>query len=159
MRLYPHPPSHPVSAVSILPLPQARCLRSGQDIVLKVYSVSSLSDFLRNQVLRELDIHSRLDHPNVVQLLAAFRVRGRCDLVNTVSKLFRVAIPGSNRLPGPVPLLPLPPIRYISVVRLPVAAATVSPSFPGGAPALTRSRCTPVMYPNPNATQPTSLKP
>ncbi|KAG2439627.1 hypothetical protein HXX76_004979 [Chlamydomonas incerta] len=52
---------------------KATCLRSGQDVVLKAYALSGLSDFLRNQVLRELDIHSRLCNPGVVQLLAAFR--------------------------------------------------------------------------------------
>ena len=55
---------------------QATCKRSGQDVVLKAYALSSLTDFLRNQVLRELHIHSRLENPGVVQLLAAFRVRG-----------------------------------------------------------------------------------
>ncbi|EFJ52922.1 hypothetical protein VOLCADRAFT_45025, partial [Volvox carteri f. nagariensis] len=50
-------------------------------VVLKIYTLSSLSDFLRNQVLRELDIHSRLDHPHVVQLLAAFREGDKLVLV------------------------------------------------------------------------------
>ncbi len=54
--------------------PQATCLRSGQDVVLKAYALSGLSDFLRNQVLRELHIHSRLCNTGVVQLLGAFRV-------------------------------------------------------------------------------------
>ncbi|PNH06107.1 Serine/threonine-protein kinase Aurora-3 [Tetrabaena socialis] len=52
---------------------KAACCRSGRDVVLKSYTLSTLTDFLRNQVLRELDIHSRLEHPSVVQLLAAFR--------------------------------------------------------------------------------------
>ncbi|PNH07268.1 Serine/threonine-protein kinase Aurora-3 [Tetrabaena socialis] len=51
----------------------ATCCRSGQDVVLKTYTLSTLTDFLRNQVLRELDIHARLDHPGIVQMLAAFR--------------------------------------------------------------------------------------
>ncbi|GFR42340.1 hypothetical protein Agub_g3251 [Astrephomene gubernaculifera] len=60
---------------------KATCLRSGQDVVLKVYTLTNLSDFLRNQVLRELDIHSRLDHPGVVQLLAAFKEDDKLVLV------------------------------------------------------------------------------
>ncbi|KAG2432382.1 hypothetical protein HYH02_012954 [Chlamydomonas schloesseri] len=52
---------------------KATCLRSGQDVVLKAYALSGLSDFLRNQVLRELHIHSRLCNTGVVQLLGAFR--------------------------------------------------------------------------------------
>ncbi len=53
---------------------KAACLHSGTDVVLKAYKLAGLSSFLRHQVLRELDIHSRLDHPGVVRLLAAFRV-------------------------------------------------------------------------------------
>ncbi|KAG2501711.1 hypothetical protein HYH03_000212 [Edaphochlamys debaryana] len=52
---------------------QATCLTSSQEVVLKVYSLTQLTTFLTYQVLRELDIHSRLRHPGVVQLLAAFR--------------------------------------------------------------------------------------
>ncbi|GFR52947.1 hypothetical protein Agub_g15609 [Astrephomene gubernaculifera] len=52
---------------------KASCLLSGADVVLKAYNLASLSGFLRNQVLRELDIHSRLAHPGAVQLLAAFK--------------------------------------------------------------------------------------
>lgn len=42
--------------------------------MLKSYSLSSLSEFLRHQVLRELDIHARLQHPHIVQLIATFKV-------------------------------------------------------------------------------------
>ncbi|GIL88460.1 hypothetical protein Vretifemale_16432 [Volvox reticuliferus] len=52
---------------------KASCTFSGNDVVLKVYNLSRLSKFLQNQVLRELDIHSRLRHPGIVHLLAAFR--------------------------------------------------------------------------------------
>ncbi|GLC45895.1 hypothetical protein PLESTF_000709700 [Pleodorina starrii] len=52
---------------------KACCLYSGADVVLKAYNLAGLSTFLRNQVLRELDIHSRLRHPGVVHLMAAFR--------------------------------------------------------------------------------------
>ncbi|GLC45899.1 hypothetical protein PLESTF_000710100 [Pleodorina starrii] len=52
---------------------KASCLYSGTDVILKAYNLAGLSTFLRNQVLRELDIHSRLRHPGVVHLMAAFR--------------------------------------------------------------------------------------
>ncbi|PNH01888.1 putative spindle assembly checkpoint kinase, partial [Tetrabaena socialis] len=52
---------------------KATCLHSGHPVVLKLYALPQLSDFLRHQVLRELDIHSRLKHPDLVALLAAFR--------------------------------------------------------------------------------------
>ncbi|PNH08521.1 putative spindle assembly checkpoint kinase [Tetrabaena socialis] len=52
---------------------QATCRTSGLAVVLKCYSLATLSDYLRHQALRELDIHSRLRHPDLVQLLAAFR--------------------------------------------------------------------------------------
>lgn len=54
--------------------PQAVCQRSGSEVVLKAYALTRLSAFLQNQVLRELHVHSGLQHPGVVQLLAAFRV-------------------------------------------------------------------------------------
>ncbi|KAG2502234.1 hypothetical protein HYH03_000720 [Edaphochlamys debaryana] len=60
---------------------KATCLVSGQDVVLKAYSLSTLTDFLRNQVLRELDIHSKLEHPGVVQLYAAFKEGDKLVLV------------------------------------------------------------------------------
>ncbi|KAG2451298.1 hypothetical protein HYH02_003904 [Chlamydomonas schloesseri] len=52
---------------------KAVCRTSGTEVVLKLYQLSSLSDFLRHQVLRELEIHSRLRCPSMVQLLAAFK--------------------------------------------------------------------------------------
>ncbi|GLC45898.1 hypothetical protein PLESTF_000710000 [Pleodorina starrii] len=52
---------------------KAVCRKSGADVVLKAYNLAGLSDFLVYQMLRELDIHSRLRHTGVVKLLAAFR--------------------------------------------------------------------------------------
>lgn len=53
---------------------QAVCRRSGLPVVLKAYRLAGLSDFLLYQVLRELDIHCRLQHDGVVRLLVAFQV-------------------------------------------------------------------------------------
>ncbi|KAG2483052.1 hypothetical protein HYH03_018081 [Edaphochlamys debaryana] len=52
---------------------KAVCLKSGRDVVLKAYSLSSLSSFLTHQALREVSIHSRLEHPSIVQFLGAFK--------------------------------------------------------------------------------------
>ncbi|KAG2426078.1 hypothetical protein HXX76_013266 [Chlamydomonas incerta] len=52
---------------------KAHCRHSRQDVVLKAYNLQGLSPFLRHQVLRELDIHSRLAHDGIVQLYGAFR--------------------------------------------------------------------------------------
>ncbi|KAG2451016.1 hypothetical protein HYH02_004286 [Chlamydomonas schloesseri] len=52
---------------------KATCLVTNTDVVLKAYNLSSLSTFLRHQVLRELDIHARLVHPSVVQLYSTFK--------------------------------------------------------------------------------------
>ncbi|KXZ42761.1 hypothetical protein GPECTOR_120g428 [Gonium pectorale] len=52
---------------------KATCLRSGHDVVLKAYALSSLTDFLTHQALREVRVHSGVEHPEVVQLLAVFK--------------------------------------------------------------------------------------
>ncbi|GFR48358.1 hypothetical protein Agub_g10247, partial [Astrephomene gubernaculifera] len=52
---------------------QAVCRASGLHVALKCYSLGRLSEFLTHQVMREVRVHSRLEHPNVVQLLAAFK--------------------------------------------------------------------------------------
>lgn len=56
---------------------KAESVASNAEVVLKAYNLAGLSVFLRHQVLRELDIHSRLSHSGVVHLMAAFRVRAR----------------------------------------------------------------------------------
>ncbi|KXZ52976.1 hypothetical protein GPECTOR_8g348 [Gonium pectorale] len=52
---------------------QATCKRTAAPCALKTYRLSELSPFLRHQVLRELSIHSRVNHPGVAQLIAAFK--------------------------------------------------------------------------------------
>ncbi|KAG2488064.1 hypothetical protein HYH03_013367 [Edaphochlamys debaryana] len=52
---------------------KATCLKSVKDVVLKAYTLSSLSPFLTHQALREVSIHSRLEHPSIVQFMAAFK--------------------------------------------------------------------------------------
>ncbi|KAG2443699.1 hypothetical protein HXX76_002047 [Chlamydomonas incerta] len=53
---------------------KAECLHSGEEVVLKVYKLRGQSAFLRYQMLRELDIHSRLQaHAALVPLYGAFR--------------------------------------------------------------------------------------
>ncbi|KAG2443640.1 hypothetical protein HXX76_001990 [Chlamydomonas incerta] len=52
---------------------RARCLLSGHAVVLKVYNLHEQTAFLRYQMLRELHIHARLRHPNIVPLYGSFR--------------------------------------------------------------------------------------
>jgi serine/threonine protein kinase len=52
----------------------ATCKLSGAYIVLKVYNLSVQCDLQRVQLYREICVHSRLQHPNVVQFYAAFLV-------------------------------------------------------------------------------------
>jgi hypothetical protein len=51
-------------------------MRSGLPVALKVYYMAMLASFNRHQVLREVRLHASLDHPHIIQLYAAFQVRG-----------------------------------------------------------------------------------
>lgn len=53
---------------------QATCRISGTPVALKVYRMKKLSDLSRYQVYREISVHAGLNHPNIVQLYAAFQV-------------------------------------------------------------------------------------
>jgi hypothetical protein len=74
------PPCSPVHPTRVLcptglsACVQAVCLKSGQDVVLKAYCLPSLTPFLTHQALREVAVHSGLQHPHIVQLIGAFRV-------------------------------------------------------------------------------------
>ncbi|KAG2502104.1 hypothetical protein HYH03_000596 [Edaphochlamys debaryana] len=50
----------------------ARCKCNGAEVVVKAYMRDQLSAGARQQVQTEIDIHSSLQHPNIVQFLAAF---------------------------------------------------------------------------------------
>ncbi|GLC41476.1 hypothetical protein PLESTF_000285800 [Pleodorina starrii] len=60
---------------------KAVCLRSRREVVLKIYSLDDLSEFLTHQMLRELHIHSQLEHPGIAQLYGAFKEGQRLVLV------------------------------------------------------------------------------
>jgi serine/threonine protein kinase len=57
---------------------KARCTLSNQVVVLKVYTPASVCDLYKYQIYREVALHSRLQHENVVTLHAAFQ---ECDKV------------------------------------------------------------------------------
>ncbi|GIL59697.1 hypothetical protein Vafri_14432 [Volvox africanus] len=50
----------------------AKCKCNGSELVVKAYLRDQLSPGARHQVQTEIDIHSSLHHPNIVQFLAAF---------------------------------------------------------------------------------------
>ncbi|GFH09299.1 protein kinase domain-containing protein [Haematococcus lacustris] len=55
----------------------ARCRRTLELVVLKVYRLADQCDLQRVQLYREIRVHSRLQHQNIVQFYAAFLV-SRC---------------------------------------------------------------------------------
>lgn len=63
-----------VSGVSTAFL-QALCLSSQQRVALKVYRLTNLNELERLHLFREVTIHARLHHPQVVEFYAAFKVR------------------------------------------------------------------------------------
>lgn len=52
---------------------KATCRRTGEVVVLKVYTLGSVCDLYKYQIYREVRVHSPLQHENVVHLLAAFQ--------------------------------------------------------------------------------------
>mmetsp|Transcript_7609 Transcript_7609/g.16491 ORF Transcript_7609/g.16491 Transcript_7609/m.16491 type:complete len:1013 (+) Transcript_7609:148-3186(+) len=57
------------------------CKRSGMPVALKVYRPDALHEISRHQMLREVRLHSQLDHPNIIKLYGAFRQEGHVVLV------------------------------------------------------------------------------
>lgn len=53
---------------------EARCLLSGLPVALKQYKLAGRSDLERLHLFREVTLHARLHHPNIVQFYAAFKV-------------------------------------------------------------------------------------
>jgi hypothetical protein len=51
----------------------------------QVYNIAGMDDIQRVQLFREISIHSRLQHSNVVQFLAAFLVSGMCCILTNGS--------------------------------------------------------------------------
>lgn len=49
-------------------------LRSSKHVAVKIYNKSNLTPLNVRQVEREIDIHSRLHHPNVLDLVRSHRV-------------------------------------------------------------------------------------
>jgi serine/threonine protein kinase len=52
---------------------KATCKRSGEIVVLKIYTLSSVCELYRYQIYREVQVHSSLHHENIVHLLASFQ--------------------------------------------------------------------------------------
>ena len=52
---------------------RATCRFSGSTVVLKVYDLTAICELYQFQIFREIRLHSKLQHPHVVDLLAAFR--------------------------------------------------------------------------------------
>ncbi|GFH26233.1 protein kinase domain-containing protein, partial [Haematococcus lacustris] len=52
---------------------KAQCKRSGEVVVLKVYTLPAVCDLYKYQIYREVHVHAQLRHANIVLLLAAFQ--------------------------------------------------------------------------------------
>ncbi len=53
----------------------ADCKTTGLKVVLKVYRLAAQCDLQRVQLYREICVHSRLQHQNIIQFYSAFLVR------------------------------------------------------------------------------------
>jgi hypothetical protein len=51
---------------------EAICKQSKEKVAVKVYSISQLDEIPRVQLSREIRLHSKINHPNIVQFYAAF---------------------------------------------------------------------------------------
>lgn len=51
---------------------RATCKRTGMEVALKCYVKRMLRPRIKQQVIGEISIHSRLNHPNILQFFAAF---------------------------------------------------------------------------------------
>lgn len=54
---------------------QAIDRQTSHHVALKIYHTGRLEELNRYQVLREVFLHSQLQHENIVQMYAAFQVR------------------------------------------------------------------------------------
>ncbi|KXZ48406.1 hypothetical protein GPECTOR_28g813 [Gonium pectorale] len=80
---------------------QARCKASGEMVALKVYKLAEQGDIQRMQLYREIKLHARLRHTNVVQYYACFLEKQRVILVTefcTGGDLLRVMYKCGGRL-------------------------------------------------------------
>mmetsp|Transcript_887 Transcript_887/g.2247 ORF Transcript_887/g.2247 Transcript_887/m.2247 type:complete len:534 (+) Transcript_887:477-2078(+) len=65
---------------------QARDTQSGESVCLKVYSKANLSPLSAHQVLREIRLHSQVQHTNVIQFYAAWEDAARYFIVTEFAK-------------------------------------------------------------------------
>lgn len=69
-----------LGASDICTVYRAMCRHSGQRVVLKVFG-TELNDYRRVQVSREVRLHARLQHPNIIRLYASFQDAQRVVMV------------------------------------------------------------------------------
>ncbi len=60
---------------------KAQCKRSGETVVLKIYTLAAVCDLYKYQIYREVRVHASLQHENVVTLHAAFQEGDRIIMV------------------------------------------------------------------------------
>ncbi|GLC75256.1 hypothetical protein PLESTF_001614000 [Pleodorina starrii] len=80
---------------------QARCKVSGEMVALKVYKLAEQGDIQRMQLYREIKLHAKLRHSNIVQYYACFLEQQRVILVTeyaTGGDLLRIMYKCGGRL-------------------------------------------------------------
>lgn len=75
----PHPPLTPTGYASTVF--KAQCKRSGETVVLKIYTLAAVCDLYKYQIYREVRVHASLQHENIVHLYAAFQEGDRVIMV------------------------------------------------------------------------------
>jgi len=118
---------------------RAVCKRTGTEVALKAYAKAKLRSRMKDQVMGEIALHSRLSHPNVLSFYAAFhdantywlvlelaskvRFAGNLDIKSRLRcRMGRLpapgrrdprAVPGGGGRPCPCPRRALPPNRPV----------------------------------------------
>ena len=64
---------------------KAMCKSSGETVCLKSYDMASLNELNRYQILREIRLHSFVNHANIISLFGAFHEQGRVVMVQEMA--------------------------------------------------------------------------
>jgi len=141
---------------------RAVCKRTGTEVALKAYAKAKLRSRMKDQVMGEIALHSRLSHPNVLSFYAAFhdantywlvlelaskvRFAGNLDIKSRLRcRMGRLPAPGrrdpravpgggGQALPVPTPRPPPQPARPRPARGHPRPPTPPPPSTPPGAP-------------------------
>lgn len=101
--------------------------RTGLCVALKIYFKAQMSALNRHQVQRETEIHSRLDHPNIITMVRLHPPRGP-------SRAAAPPPPTFTRIQSPPVARPPPPCCNTGLAAAGAAWSTAAPSSPPSPP-------------------------